>query len=86
MLGYAVMGEQRVQEGLSTHPCWAQVLRISEVEVLFPTFNTWGWPVRKSRTKLHRAGLRPRASSLMLSLESIMVLNAELYSMNSILT
>jgi hypothetical protein len=24
------------------HPCGAPVLRISEVEVLFPTFTTWG--------------------------------------------
>ena len=28
------------------HPCGAPVLRISEVEVLFPTFTTWGWPVK----------------------------------------
>ena len=27
---------------LSTHPCGAPVLRISEVEVLFPTFTPWG--------------------------------------------
>ena len=32
----------------------------------------------KSRTQLHRAGLRPRASSLMMSLEDTMELNAEL--------
>ena len=28
------------RRGLSTHPCGAPVLRISEVEVLFPTFAT----------------------------------------------
>ena len=66
------------KRGLSTHPCGAPVLRISEVEVLFPTFTTWGWPIRKSRTQLHRAGSRPRVSSLMTSLEGTMVLNAEL--------
>ena len=33
---------------------------------------------RKSGTQLHRAGLRPRVSSLMTSLEGTMVLNAEL--------
>jgi hypothetical protein len=44
------------------------VLRISEVEMLFLTLTTWGWPVRKSRTQLHRAGSRPRVSSLMTSL------------------
>ena len=56
----------------------SKTLRISEVEVLFPTFTTWGRPVRKSRTQLHRAGFRPRAPSLMISLEGTMVLNAEL--------
>ena len=66
------------RRGLSTHPCGAPVLRISEVEVLFPTFTNWGRPVRKSRTLLHRAGFRPRASSLMMSLEGTLVLNAEL--------
>ena len=74
------------RRGLSTHPCGAPVLRISIVEVLFPTFTTWGWPVRKSRTQFHRAEFRPRALSLMISLEGTMVLNAELLSMNSILT
>ena len=66
------------RKGLSTHPCGAPVLRISEVEVLFQTFTNWGQPVRKSRTQLNRAGLSPRASSLMMSLDGIMVLNAEL--------
>ena len=60
--------------GLSTHPCGEPVLRISEVEVLFPTFTTWGQPARKSRT--HRVGFRPRDSSLMMRLEGTMVLNA----------
>ena len=36
------------------------------------------YEVRKSRTQLHRVGLRPRVSSLMASLEGTMVLNAEL--------
>ena len=71
-----VNGEYR--RGLSTHPYGAPVLRDSEVEMLFPTFITWGRPVRKSRTQLHREGLSPRASSLMMSLEGTMVLNAEL--------
>ena len=43
---------------LSTDPCGAPGLRISEVEVLFPPFTTWGRPVRKSRTQLHRVGFR----------------------------
>ena len=49
------------RRGLSTHPCVAPVLRMSEVEVLFPTFTTWGRSVRKSRTQLQMAGFRPKA-------------------------
>jgi hypothetical protein len=41
------------------------VVRISKVEMLFPTFTTWGQPIRKSRTQLHRAGFRPRDPGLM---------------------
>ena len=74
MYGHAVMGEQEVQEGLSTHPCGAPVLRISVAEVLLPIFTTWGRTVRKSRTQLHREGFRPRAPNLVISLEGTMVL------------
>ena len=66
------------RRGLSMHPCGTHVLRISEVEVLFPTFTTWGWPIRKSRTQLHRAGFRPRAPSLMKNLEGTTALKDEL--------
>ena len=72
------MVEQGVQERTENAPLWAPVLRISGVEMLFPTFTTWGWPVRKSRTQLHRAGSRTRVSSLMTILDGTMVLNAEL--------
>ena len=48
------------RRGLSTHPCGAPVLKISEVEVLFPIFTTWGRPVRKSRIP-HHWGFRPRS-------------------------
>ena len=41
MREHAVMGEQGVQEGAEYSPLWALVLRISVVEVLFPTFTTW---------------------------------------------
>ena len=41
---------RKYRSGLSTHPCGAPVLRTSEEEMLFPTFTTWGLPVRKSRT------------------------------------
>ena len=64
--------------GLGTHPFGDPVLRIREVEVLFPSFITWGWHVRKSRTQLHRAGFRPRPPSLLMSLEGTMVLKVDL--------
>ena len=57
------------RRGLSTHPCGAPVLKISVTEVLLPTFTTWGNPVRMSRNQFHREGFRPRALSLVMSLE-----------------
>ena len=66
------------RRGLSTHPCGAPMLRINEVEVLFPTFTTWGRPVRKSRIQLQREVFSPRVLSLVMSYEGTMVLNAEL--------
>ena len=69
------MAKQEVQER-AEHA--SPLLSISEVEMLFPTFTTWGWPARKFRTQLHKAGLRPWASRLMMNLEGTMVLNAEL--------
>ena len=66
------------RRGLSTHPCGAPVLRISKVEMMFPTITTWERSVRKPRTQMQRTGFRPRASSLMMSLEGTMLLNAEL--------
>ena len=74
------------RRGLSPHPCGAPMLRISVVEVLFPTFTTWGQLVWKSRTQLYMVRFRPRASSLMMRLEGTIVWKAELWSMNSILT
>ena len=68
MRGHAVMGEQGVQKGAEHAPLWGPC-----VEMLFPTFTTWGQPIRMSRTQLHRAGFRARVL-----LEGIMVLNAEL--------
>ena len=80
------MVNREYRRGLRIHPCRAPVLRISRVEMLFPTITTWGQPVRKSRTQLQWAGSRPIVLSLLPSLEGTMVLNAELKSMNSILT
>ena len=59
-------------------PCEAQLLMVSEVEMLFPTFTTWGAARQEVQDPLAQGGLRPRVSSLMMSLEGTMVLNAEL--------
>ena len=59
------------------------MLRIS---VLFSTLTTWGWPVRKSRIQLQREVFSLRVLSLVMSFVGTMMLNAELQSMNSILT
>ena len=68
------MGEQGVHERAENAPMWG--LRIRWVEML-PILTTWWRPFRKSRTQLHRAGLRPKVPSLMMSLEGTMV-NTEL--------
>ena len=62
------------------------MLRISVADVLLPTLATWGRPVRKSRIQLQRKGFSPRVLSLVKQFVGTIVLNAELKSMNSILT
>ena len=48
------------RRGLRMHPCGAPGGRSSGVEMLVPTLTTWGRPIRKSSTQLHRAGSGPR--------------------------
>ncbi len=72
--------------GLSTQPCGAPVLSVVVLEVLWPTRTDWGLPVKKSRIQLQRELLRPSRLNLLMSCCGIIVLNAELKSMNSILT
>jgi hypothetical protein len=52
------------RRGLRLHSCGDPVLRISGVEMLLPTLTTWGRPVRKSRTHLHRAGSKTQGLEL----------------------
>ena len=85
MLGHAVVGEQRIQEG-TKHAA----LRGRRVEdprgrcvVAYPYH--LGEAVRKSRIQLQREVFSPRVLSLVMSSEGTMVLNDEL-SMNRILT
>jgi hypothetical protein len=40
------MGEQGAQEGAENTPLWGPSIEISRVEMLFPTFTTWGLPVK----------------------------------------
>ncbi len=70
---------------LSTQPCGAPVLSVVVLEVLWPTRTDCGLPVKKSRIQLQRELLRPSRLNLLMSW-GIIVLNAELKSMNSILT
>jgi hypothetical protein len=60
----AVWGIQGVQEETEYAPLWEPVLRISVEEVVLPTFTTWGRPIRKSRTQLHREEFSPRIVSV----------------------
>ena len=62
------------------------MLRISVVDVLLHTLTTWGRSVSKSRIQLQRVAVSPRVLSLVMSFEGTVVLNAELWSMNAILT
>ena len=76
MHSHAVMGEQGVQEGAEHIPLWGPCVEDQHSEGVPSTPR--GGPVRKSRTHFHRAGFRPRAPSLMMSLEGTMVFKAEL--------
>ncbi len=79
-------GSSVKSSGLSTQPCGAPVLSVVVLEVLWPTRTDWGLPVKKSRIQLQRELLRPSRLNLLMSCCGIIVLNAELKSMNSILT
>ena len=50
------------------------MLRVSVADVLLPTLNTWGRPVRKSRIQLQREVFSPRVHSLVMSFEGTMML------------
>ncbi len=74
------------RRGLSTHPWGAPVFSVMVLDVLMPTRTAWGLPVRKSNNQLHREVLSPSWANLWVSCWGMIVLNAELKSMNSILT
>ncbi len=76
--GHAVMCVERVEQGLRTQPCGAPTFRVMELEVNWPTFTTWGLPVRKSWIQSQSEVFRPRSESLTASLVGTIVLKAEL--------
>jgi hypothetical protein len=73
MPGYAVVGEQGVQEGTEHTSLKTPVLRISVADVLLPTLT-----VRKSGIQLQREVFSPRVLSLVMSFVGTMMLNAKL--------
>ena len=52
------------QRGLSMHPCGAPVLRVSEVEMLFPTFTTWGRPFQNVQAPIAQGGVETQGLQL----------------------
>ena len=61
MLGHTVMGEQEYRRGLSTHACGATVLRISGVEILFPSLTR---ARQKVQVSVAQAGVEPQGLAL----------------------
>lgn len=72
--------------GLSTHP-WGggAVLSVMVLDLIFPTCTVWGPSVRKTRILLQVEVLSLSRSSLPISCWAMMVLNAKIKSVNSIL-
>ncbi|RCU34597.1 hypothetical protein DVA81_19275, partial [Acinetobacter baumannii] len=66
--------------GLSTQPCGTPVLSETVVEQVWPDLTFCGQSVRKSIIQLQREVLVPRSQSLVINLEGVTVLNAELKS------
>ncbi len=85
-LGSAVVGQQREEQRAEHTVLWGTCISAVVLEVLWPTRTDRGLPVKKSRIQLQRELLRPSRLNLLMSCCGIIVLNAELKSMNSILT
>ncbi len=83
----AVMGQQSEEEGAQhTSLGGGAVFSVMVLDVLLPTRTAWGLLVRKSNSQLHSDVLSPSWTNLWMSCWGMIVLNAELKSMNSILT
>lgn len=64
--------------GFSMQPCGIPVFIVVVLDVWFRILTDWGLHVRKSRTQLQRVGGKPRVEGLLMSLDGITVLNADL--------
>ena len=72
------MDEQGVQEGAEHTPLWGPCVEDQQSGGVVSYLHHLGAARQEVQDQLHRAGFRPRGSSLMMSLEGTVVLNAEL--------
>ena len=77
MHGHAVVGEQGVQEGAEQAPLWGPSVEGQRSGDVVSYLHHLGVVRQEVQDPIAQCGvLRPRASSLMMSLEGTMVLNA----------
>ena len=72
------MGEQGVQEGAEHAPLWGPSVEDQRSGDVVSYLHSLGAACQEVQDPVALGGLRPRASSLMMSLECTMLLNAEL--------
>ena len=78
MHGHAFMGEQGVQKGAEHAPLWGSGVEDQQSGDVVSYLHHLGMARQEVQDTIDRVRLRPRASSLMISLEGTMVLDAEL--------
>ncbi len=76
--GHTVVCVERGEQGTQDRALWGSYVQGDELEVNWPTFTTWGLPVRKSWIQSQSEVFRPRSESLTASLMGTIVLKAEL--------
>ncbi len=82
----AVMGQQSEEEGAQHTSLGSPCVQCDGAGCVTATRTAWGLPVRKSNSPLHSDVLSPSWTNLWMSCWGMIVLNAELKSMNSNLT
>lgn len=86
VLWCAVMGQQGKEQGAEYASMGAPVLSVMVLDVLLLTQTACGLPLRNTSSQVHSELLRPKWSSFYINCCGFIMLNAELMSMNSILT